>query len=77
MQEQESGPPEAEGRSAQEPAGARVADLLREYRDDVLADWERSTRALHTDHAVAGLRLLDHIPELLDRLAEALDTASE
>lgn len=67
MLEQESRPPK--------PEAVQVAELLRLYRDDILADWKRSTHALHANREVAGVRLLDHIPELLDRLAEALENA--
>lgn len=67
MLEQESRPPS--------PGAVQVAELLRQHRDDILADWQRSTHALHVNREVAGVRLLDHIPELLERLAEALENA--
>ncbi|XXF77732.1 PAS domain-containing protein [Myxococcaceae bacterium GXIMD 01537] len=77
MLEQEQGPPgHEEASEAGTSGGARIADLLRQHRDAILADWQHATRTLHGRRALTGLGLLDHIPDLLERLALALEHAS-
>lgn len=73
--EQESRPPRMEGSAKREDTS--VADFLRRHRDDILAAWMHSTQALHARRAVAGPGLMDHIPELVDWLAEVLERAPE
>jgi len=47
----------------------RLGVLIREHRDEVLARWERRVRALPHAAKLERPRLIDHIPELLDRIA--------
>ncbi len=56
-------------RDAEEPH--RLAAFLRMQREALLADWQRSTHALHVRRAGES-SLVDHIPSLLDGITEAL-----
>ncbi|HEX8699263.1 MAG TPA: ATP-binding protein [Myxococcaceae bacterium] len=70
MLEQEPRPHTWEAlRDAEEPH--RLAAFLRTQREALLADWQRSTHALHARRAGES-SLVDHIPSLLDGITEAL-----
>jgi PAS domain S-box-containing protein len=56
-------------RDAEEPH--RLAAFLRAQREALLADWQRSTHALHA-RRTGESSLVDHIPSLLDGITEAL-----
>lgn len=50
---------------------ARLADLLRSQRDEIVSDWERRVRAASPwAEGSSGPALRDHVPELLDALAD-------
>ncbi|HEX5749889.1 MAG TPA: ATP-binding protein [Archangium sp.] len=74
MRDQE--PPQPPGPSGPEPEGKyRLADFLRRHREDILADWERAVRSRHPD-SPEGALLRNHMPEFLERLADAAEQAS-
>src|SRR5690348_16120199 len=50
-------------------AELRLGKLIRDRRDEILARWERGVRALPHAAQLDHPRLVDHIPELLDRIA--------
>ena len=57
-------------------AGPRLCDLLRDRRDDILAEWEAAVR--QSESASASLPrddLRDDIPRFVERLIAALDRA--
>src|SRR5262249_9789353 len=47
----------------------RLGALIRDRRDEILMRWERAVRALPHALSLDRPRLIDHIPELLDRIA--------
>src|SRR5690349_18501958 len=51
------------------PQALRLGALIRERRDEILARWELGVRALPHARRLDRPRLVDHIPELLDRIA--------
>ncbi len=58
-----------------EPSGAeserpRLNDFLRDARDEILAAWERSLRSAPEAQGMSEPQLRDHIPALLDRVAD-------
>ena len=57
-----------------EHSAAFVA-FLREHRDEVLAEWERRVRALPPAAELDTQALVDHLPQLLDEIADAADAA--
>ncbi|HYO71990.1 MAG TPA: ATP-binding protein [Archangium sp.] len=69
-------PPGPPGPSGPEPEGHyRLADFLRRHREDILADWERALRTRHPEPPLEGALLRNHMPEFLDRLADAAERA--
>ncbi|MBM7112540.1 sensor histidine kinase [Archangium primigenium] len=48
----------------------RLADFLRRERDGLLAEWERADRALPRASRTSQTDLRDHIPDLLEEIAE-------
>ena len=51
----------------------RLADFLRENRDDILAKWELEVRSVRAASSLARPLLVDHLPELLEDLAAFVD----
>jgi len=51
----------------------RLADFLRESRDDILAKWELEVRSVRAASSLARPLLVDHLPELLEDLAAFVD----
>jgi PAS domain S-box-containing protein len=49
---------------------ARLTEFLRARQHDILVRWEAAVRALPTASQLDQLTLLDHIPSLLDRIAD-------
>jgi PAS domain S-box-containing protein len=47
----------------------RLADFLREHRDEILALWESEVRKVHAARTLERPVLLDHLPEFLEDLA--------
>jgi PAS domain S-box-containing protein len=67
-------PPQPLRPSGPEPGEPhRLADFLRKHREDILSDWERALRAWHPEQRPGGEQLRDHIPEFLDKLADAAE----
>ncbi|QDE72748.1 histidine kinase [Myxococcus xanthus] len=69
---------ETESRTAgdKEASGARTlkaAEFLRAHQEEVLEDWQRAMRAFHVGHAAQPSWLLDHMPQLLNMLADLID----
>jgi PAS domain S-box-containing protein len=55
----------------------RAADFLREHREELLADWGQALHALHSGRAERHSWLMEHMPELLMALAEAIEHGPE
>ncbi|WPB77948.1 ATP-binding protein [Archangium violaceum] len=71
---QSPGPP---GPSGLEPEDQyQLADFLRRHRETLLEDWERAVRMRHPEPLPDGALLRNHMPEFLDRLADAAEQAS-
>ena len=51
--------------------------LIRDRRDDIVARWELGARALPHAASLDRPRLVDHIPEMLDRIAWMADTRGD
>src|SRR4051812_29571275 len=51
----------------------RIADLIRRRRDAIVRSWEAAVRAMPRTRELDPPTLLDHIPELLERIAQAVD----
>src|SRR5688572_22380243 len=51
----------------------RLADFLRKNKDAVVRAWEQAVREVPAARPLARPRLIDHVPELLDRMAEAVE----
>jgi signal transduction histidine kinase len=49
--------------------------FIREHRLQLLADWERAVRRLPYAQELSRPRLLDHLPDLLDRIATVVETS--
>jgi PAS domain S-box-containing protein len=76
MREQD--PPQSFRPSVPEPGERQwLADFLRRHREDILSDWEHALHARHPEQQPGGALLRDHIPEFLDRLADAAEHAQE
>jgi signal transduction histidine kinase len=56
---------------------AKVAALIREEHEALLADWRRQTRELPSAKGLDVPTLNDHIPMLIDELCEALRRGSD
>jgi PAS domain S-box-containing protein len=54
---------------------AAFVTFLREHRDEVLAEWARRVRALPPAADLDTKALVDHLPHLLDEIADAADAA--
>lgn len=48
----------------------RLADFLREHREEILALWEEQVRKIRAARTLDRPALLDHLPEFLEELAE-------
>ena len=57
--------------AADEPR--RLADFLRENREQILAHWEAEVRKVRAAAHLERPLLLDHVPEFIDDLAEYID----
>ena len=55
-------------------ASRRLAEFIRERRDEILVEWERAVRRARIAADLDRPSLFDHVPELLDRLATCADT---
>ncbi|AEI64128.1 ATP-binding protein [Corallococcus macrosporus] len=69
---------ETESRAAgdKQASGARtlrISAFLREYRVELLEEWQRAMRALHLGREAQPSWLLDHLPQLVDMLADLID----
>ncbi|MFP2962151.1 ATP-binding protein [Myxococcus sp. 1LA] len=69
---------ETESRAAgdKQASGARtlrVSAFLRAHQEELLEEWQRAMRALHLGHEAQPSWLLDHMPQLLDMLADLID----
>ncbi|MFE8603227.1 ATP-binding protein [Archangium violaceum] len=70
-------PPGPPGPSGLEPEDQyQLADFLRRHRETLLEDWERAVRMRHPEPLPDGALLRNHMPEFLDRLADAAEQAS-
>lgn len=69
--------PERRGVEHTESALARLATLIRRDLEPLLAQWRQEVRALPSAEHLDAPTLNDHIPALLEELAEALATKSD
>jgi PAS domain S-box-containing protein len=51
----------------------RLSDLIRTHRGEILATWERVVRAMPVARSLDRPTLMDHIPSVLDRIADIAD----
>ena len=54
---------------------ARLSAFIRDRRDDILDEWTRRVRTLDVARPLSQPRLIDHLPELLSRVADVIETA--
>lgn len=47
--------------------------FIRTFREDVVAEWQRAARQLPIARGMTPATLLDHVPELLDEIADIAD----
>ncbi|WNG44926.1 PAS domain-containing protein [Archangium minus] len=52
----------------------RLGAFIREHRSRLLEDWERAVRRLPYAQGLSRPRLLDHLPDLLERIACVVET---
>jgi PAS domain S-box-containing protein len=58
------------------PIAHRIAELVRHRRDDILRSWEAAVRAMPRARELDRLTLIDHIPDLLERIAQMIEDLS-
>ncbi|WP_073559195.1 ATP-binding protein [Archangium sp. Cb G35] len=51
-----------------------LGSFIRENRTNLLQEWERTVRRLPYARELSRPRLLDHLPDLLDRIAQVVET---
>ncbi len=51
----------------------RLCDFIREQRTLILEEWERAVRVMPEARRLSQPRLLDHLPPLLDRMADRVE----
>ncbi|MCY1075341.1 ATP-binding protein [Archangium lansingense] len=51
----------------------RLCDFIREQRELILAEWERAVRLIPYTRQLSHFRLLNHLPPLLDRMADLVE----
>lgn len=56
------------------PGHSRLCDFIREHQPLILERWMQQVRTLPSAHRLSPPQLLDHLPELLERMACAIDT---
>ena len=56
---------------------SELATLIRQQRDTLLATWRQQVKQLPSARNLDTPTLNDHIPQLLDELADALNSRSE
>jgi PAS domain S-box-containing protein len=62
-------PPHDESRST----ASRIAELIGQRRDEIVRTWEAAVRAMPRARELDPPTLLDHIPDLLARIAQAIE----
>lgn len=50
--------------------GLRISDFIRGHRTEILHEWERLVRGMPQASQLSHLRLLDHLPNLLELIAD-------
>ncbi len=60
--------------SASAPERLRLCDFIRAHRPRILEEWSRDARLLPDAQGLSHRQLLDHLPELLDRVATVVET---
>src|SRR5882672_6242118 len=55
------------------PSAHRIAGLIRQHRDGILRSWEVVVRAMPRTRELDPPTLIDHIPDLVERIAQAVD----
>ena len=53
---------------------SRLGPFIRDQRSSILEDWEVAVRRLPYTQGLSRPRLLDHLPDLLERIADVVDT---
>src|SRR4051812_41624694 len=64
-----------EDTQAGEPTRLRLCDFIRQRLPDILARWEHRVRTLPVASPLSAIRLIDHMPEVLERIAAVTETA--
>jgi PAS domain S-box-containing protein len=59
--------------TARDPRLKSLGSVLRERRTEILHDWERQVRKLAVARQLDRPALVDHVPDVLDRIAEVAD----
>ncbi|HLL55751.1 MAG TPA: PAS domain-containing protein [Myxococcaceae bacterium] len=68
---------EGGGGAAPETGASRLATLLREQKGRILHEWERLAREQPLGRRLDHPQLVDHVPELLERIATAAERPAE
>jgi PAS domain S-box-containing protein len=58
------------------PTAHRITELIRERRDDIVRSWQAAVRAMPRARELDPPSLIDHIPALLERIAQTVDDLS-
>src|SRR5215470_11329352 len=58
------------------PTAHRIAELIRQRCDGIVRSWEAAVRAMPRARELDPPTLIDHIPDLLKRIAQAIDDLS-
>ena len=56
---------------------ARLGAFIRDRRDQILEEWSRRVRSLDIARSLSQPRLIDHLPELLSRVAHVIESTRE
>jgi PAS domain S-box-containing protein len=52
---------------------ATVKDFVRRFHNEILAEWKQLARGLSPANQMSALALIDHVPEMLEQIAELAD----
>ncbi len=59
------------------PAPTTLSAFLRERKPEILESWERSVRTIEVARAMARPILLDHVPHVVDRIADLAEALAQ
>src|SRR5262245_51476871 len=55
------------------PADRAFSEFIRRCKSEIIADWEREARRAAATKELGRLALIDHVPSLLEAIAEVAD----